>query len=190
MFRKLLLTTALLAAAAPALAERVTVNLSSITTPILPTAVLAGDREFGGNGPRMTLDTVLVPTAGGRSIVAQVTFRAEETGGDGSFTRIGPLSFEVWRATGAERVESIVGNPNARMVWLSTPGCVWPCSQLGPTEDGGSIMTITAGPGTYLSEVTFLGDTAGDDISDDGNPHGDTSIRAIRFHPVTIETVD
>ncbi|MBF9031912.1 hypothetical protein HKCCE3408_16045 [Rhodobacterales bacterium HKCCE3408] len=188
MFRTLGLMAALLSAA-PAAAERINIDLQPITQAIVPQAVLAGDREFGGNGPRMVLETRLVPVRGGTAIEAHVTFRAEETGGDGSFTRISPPPFEVWRSARGERVEFVVGNANARVEWLSGPGCgPIGCAILGPSEDGGRITTQ---PGMgYIRDITYLGDTMGDDISSDNNPHGDTSIRTIRFHPITVELID
>jgi hypothetical protein len=50
----------------------------------------------------------------------------------------------------------------------------------------GPILTLLNMPG-YLSIVTYLSDTTGDDISTDQNPHGDRSIRKIRFDPIQVE---
>lgn len=189
MFRKTLTLLALLAAATPAVAERANLTLDDITRPIVPTELLAGDREFGGNGPAMVLQTRLFPSRGGASIIALVTFRAEETGGDGSFTRIGPLAFEVWRSERGERVSYIVDNPGARVAWVSRPGSgPFGTATIGPAEDGALIRTQT-GAG-FIQSVTYLGDTLGDDISTDTDPHGDTSVRRIRFAPITVELMD
>ena len=189
MFRNLTAALALLAAT-PAAAERMDIELGAITSAIVPTQVLAGDREFGGNGPFMVVETRLTPANGGTRLMATVTFRAEETGGDGSFTRITTAPIEVWHSQRGERIDYIVGNSVARVQWTSAAGN-GPFSNtgiLGPSEDGGRIVTR---PGAgFINQITYLGDTMGDDISTDQNPHGDTSIRRITFNPITIETVD
>ncbi|MBF9036062.1 hypothetical protein HKCCE2091_17585 [Rhodobacterales bacterium HKCCE2091] len=188
MFRNLFLSAALAVAAAPAMAERIDIDLAAITDDIVPTRVLAGDREFGGNGPHMVVDGRLLVTRGGTALVAEITFRAEETGGDGSFTRI-TRNFEVWRSERGERIDYVLGGGVDRAEWVSSPGCSFGCGFVGPHEDGALIVTRRF-DGPLFSEITYLGDTAGDDISTDDNPHGDTSIREIRFRPITVETIE
>lgn len=189
-----LLTTIALIAATPAVhAEIAEVNLRDITDTILPTELLQGDREFGGNGPRMVLGTRLFPARDGRAIMAEVMFSATETGGDGSRTAIGPMYFEVWRSgpeNGNRIVRDIVDQDLVLMRWTSRPGCSFGCGFVGPHEDGALIRRETGPVGTFVTNVTYLGDTAGDDISDDGNPHGDTSIRGIQLGQVTVDFAD
>ena len=49
------------------------------------------------------------------------------------------------------------------------------------------MMTVDADSTGPVQMVRLIGDTMGDDISDDSNPHGDTSIRAIVFNPLAVE---
>ena len=56
-----------LASLSPASAQETGIlHLTSITTPIVPTAVITGDREFGGNGPNMNIGVTLALAAVGR----------------------------------------------------------------------------------------------------------------------------
>lgn len=180
--------------ATPAEAQAGRIQIDPITTPIVPTALLAGDRDFDGNGPVITLGTRLTVERNGRAIFAHVTMSAREIGGDGSATAVGPISFQVWRwkpSDGPVFVRRIVSNRDAFARFTSSPG-LGPIGGgiIGPSEDGGMIVTRAVPPGNYLDRVTFLGDTLGDDISTDANPHGDTSIRRITFDMIDVEFTD
>ena len=174
-------------AASGAQAEMIT--LRDITTPIVPTSNPTGDRDFGGNGPRLTVGVELSIERGGRAIFAHVSFSARELGGDGSFTQIGPVPVLVWRwedETCLRLAETINTQTFSVLSYDGGPGCGFGCARIGAQEDGGGIVTVVPqAPGPVL-EVTLLGDTSGDDISTDDNPHGDTSIRAIRFRPIDV----
>lgn len=182
--------TAMLAAP---VAQAELITLRDITTPIVPTEVLAGDREFGGNGPRMTVGLELTIERGGRAIFADVIFTAQELGGDGSRTEIQPAPILVWRwedESCLRLVESINSPTVALLSHDSVAGCGFGCGIIaGPgetIEDSGLVDTVvpqTPGP---VSTVTLLGDTSGDDISSDADPSGDTSIRAIRFNQIDV----
>jgi len=195
---------ALVAGGLPGLAladERGRIRLRDITTPIVPTrqTTRGADRDFDGNGPIITLGVELFPGRNGRAVFARVIMSARERGGDGSATSIGPLTFEVWRwrpSDGARFVRQIVSRPVTTMRHVSGRGCVG-CAQPGRSadgrtfpEDGGMVVTVANRFGGPVREVTLLGDTAGDDISRDRNPHGDTSIRRISFHEVDVIFTD
>jgi hypothetical protein len=164
------------------------IALPDITTPIVPTSNPVGDREFGGNGPQITVGVELRVERGGRAIFAYVTMSAVETGGDGSRTDIGPVPFEVWRwdhLQCRELVDRIVTPAQSVLRYTSGPGCTFNCGTLGPSEDGGTLVTVPVDHGPVRA-ITLLGDTAGDDISTDQNPYGDTSIRRISFRPIEV----
>ena len=171
-------------------AQAQSIQPRAITTAIVPTAVLSGDRDFDG-APTMVLASQLRIGRGGRAVFADITFTARENGGDGSFTSIGPISFEIWRwqpSDGARFVSGFRTDPIATSRLNGPAGCgPIGCAIIGPSEDGGRIVTRTVAAGNYLNQVTFLGDTTGDDISSDQNPHGDTSIRRITFDPIPVE---
>ncbi|MFN3207810.1 MAG: hypothetical protein ACE369_02185 [Roseovarius sp.] len=173
------------------LAEEGTIALRDLTADIVPTAARPGaDRDFDGNGPILTLGTELTIGRGGRAIFASVIFSAREDGGDGTATSIRTAPTEVWRwqpSDGARFVSRILVDPVVTTRLRAVPGCApIGCAIIGPSEDGGMILTQRDLPG-YLASVTYLGDTTGDDISTDPNPHGDTSIRNISFDPIRVE---
>ncbi|MEX0955477.1 MAG: hypothetical protein WDZ83_09725 [Rhizobiaceae bacterium] len=168
-------------------------ELTDITTPIVPQAVLRGDREFDGNGPVIVVGVALSVERNGRAIFAAVEMSAREIGGDGSHTAIGPLRFLVWRwhpSDGARFVERINSETIATIRHTSGAGCVFGCAFIGPAEDGALIVTVRGRDGGLIRDIRLLGDTAGDDISTDNNPHGDTSIRRIRFNTVDVTFTD
>ncbi len=192
MKRLLILAALACATAAPALAQdRGTITLRDLTADIVPTSARPGaDRDFDGNGPILVLGTELTIGRGGRAVFASVIFSAREDGGDGTATSIRTAPTEVWRwqpSDGARFVSRILTNPIVTTRLRAVPGCApIGCAIIGPSEDGGMILTQRDLPG-YLSTVTYLGDTTGDDISTDNNPHGDTSIRNISFDPLPVE---
>lgn len=174
-------------------AQAETIVLRDITTPIVPTAVLAGDREFGGNGPRITVGVELTIERGGRAIFANVHFAAVELGGDGSRTEIGPVPILVWRwedEACPRLVERINSQRFALLTHDSAPGCGFGCATISAPglvqEDGGVIVTVVPQNPGPVADMTLLGDTAGDDISADNDPYGDTSLRAVRFNPIDV----
>lgn len=187
----LLCGAATMPASAGAHAELIT--LRDITQAIVPTSNPIGDREFGGNGPRMTIGLELTIERGGRAIFAYVTFTARELGGDGSYTEIGPVPFQVWRWEDEPCLRRVVAI-NSQQFSLtshdSRPGCGFGCAQIASPgqsiEDGGVVMNVTPDNPGPVSTIRLLGDTSGDDISTDSNPSGDTSIRAILFNQIDV----
>ena len=168
-------------------------TLNDINTPIVPQAVLHGDREFDGHGPVIVVAVGLTVERGGRAIFATVEMSAREIGGDGSHTAIGPLRFLVWRwrpSDGARFVQRINSQTVATIRHTSGAGCVFGCAFIGPAEDGALIVTVRGPDGGLVRDIRLLGDTAGDDISTDANPHGDTSIRRIRFNEIDVTFTD
>lgn len=171
--------------------ETGTIALRDLTADIVPTEARAGaDRDFDGDGPTMTFGTELTIGRGGRAVFASVIFIAREDEGDGMGTSIRTAPTAVWRwqsTDGARFVSRIPTDPIVATRLPAVPGCApIGCALSGPSQDGTPILTLRNIPG-YLPTVTYLGDTTGDDISTDQNPHGDTSIRNISFDPIQVE---
>ena len=173
--------------------DRITLN--DITEAIVPTLNLSGDRDFDGNGPIMDIDVELTIERGGRAIFAHINFSAHEDGGDNSRTEIGPVNFLVWRwrpSDGLHFVHAINSPTRSSIRHRSAPGCGVPCATVGrvesefEVEDGGLITTVVSETPGPVRDITLLGDTTGDDISTDDDPHGDTSIRRIRFNQIDV----
>ena len=169
-------------------------TLRDITDPIIPRQANAdADRDFDGNGPDMAVVVHIGIARGGRAIFANVEFTASERGGDGSAAATGSQTFELWRwqpADGARFVRRILTD-NAAVAILPVPNdCRASCAITGPVEDGAPLQVLTLSGNALVNQITYLGDTMGDDISTDDNPHGDTSIRRITFHDIRVEFTD
>lgn len=115
------------AAAAPV----ATIRLKDIDEQLVPTEVVAGDREFGGNGPAIECTVTLTVTADQRSIFAVVDFRAKETKADWSETK-GSWSRKVYTAPPGRKIDAIVDGSSSTVKFVSKPAGF---QLLGPTED-------------------------------------------------------
>lgn len=178
--------------ALPASAQQTgTIALRELTADIVPTEARAGaDRDLDGDGPTMTFGTELTIGRGGRAVFASVIFIARENDGNVKATSIRTAPTKLWRwqlTNGARFVSRILTDPIVATRLSAVPHCApIGCAVSGPSQNGSPILTLRNMPG-YLSTVTYLGDTTGDDISTDQNPHGDTSIRNISFDPIQVE---
>jgi hypothetical protein len=88
------------------------VRLNDITEKLVPSRVLKGDREFDGNGPRITSSVTLAVSPDKRSIVAKIRFKAEETKSDWSTTEA-EWERKVYDAPAGRMIASIEGAVNA-----------------------------------------------------------------------------
>ena len=180
------------AIAAPTAAQEAgIVTLNDITQAIVPTSTNTGDRDFNGT-PVIVMDVQLNIGQRGRAIYATVGMTARR-GNLRTFTR---QQFLVWRWNPAEdiRVVRRILTPGVTIRFDDLPGtCGFGCARVvagGSTsrpEDGGLIVDRDVPGRGLVRQVRLLGDTMGDDISTDQNPHGDTSIRSIRFRPIRVE---
>jgi hypothetical protein len=89
-----------------AAAERATVNLNDVGL-LVPTRLTRGDREFDG-APLILCETTLKVTEAGRSITAEVHFKAEETKGDHT-TVDETFNVRVFQAPAGKTIEKIDG---------------------------------------------------------------------------------
>lgn len=160
-------------------------TLPRISDPIVPTASLRGDREFGGNGPDLTVQVELRVGQRGRAIYADVTFWAEETGGDESATSV-TEHFQVWRWRPGDRLVQSIDAPVFRHTVRSNETC----GMCAGAVDGAFPTVMRGGPYGIIDTVRMIGDTMGDDISTDQDPHGDTAIHSISFRPVLVTWSD
>ena len=167
------------------------ITLDDITRAIVPTSTNTGGRDFGGN-PTVVMDVQLMVGQRGRAIYANVAMTARR----GRLRTFTTQRFLVWRWNPAEdirRVQRIL-TPGVTLRFDDLPGtCGFGCARIVPTgstsraQDGGLIVDRDIRGRGLVRQVRLLGDTMGDDISTDRNPHGDTSIRAIRLRPIQVE---
>ena len=184
--------TAMLAVTAmPAAAnEIVTIDLMDIERAIVPTATNTGDRDFNGS-PTVIVGVELAVGQRGRAIFANVTMIASR----GRLRTSTTQQFMVWRWNPSEdirTVQRILARPVTVRFDELPRGCGFGCGRIvaagaGSPEDGGVVVTRNVAGRGMVRQVRVLGDTSGDDISTDANPHGDTSIRAIRFRPIQVQ---
>ncbi|MGE0323520.1 MAG: hypothetical protein AB7K71_19025 [Polyangiaceae bacterium] len=108
-----------------------TVSLRNIDEQLVPFELVHGDREFGGNGPRIKCSTTLSVTGDKRRILATVDFNARETKSDWSETR-GSWTKTVYYAPKGKQIESIVSGSYSKVDFVSKPAGF---QLFGPTED-------------------------------------------------------
>ena len=182
-----LVAATLTALSGSAFAVERTIDLKDIRGPLVPTDHYKGDREFGGNGPYMSIDTRLVITHGGRAIAAYVNFDARERGGDYSSVR-GKWAKIVWRSRDGSRVRRILSNRSERIAGESRDGGGFDMRATGASryDYGGPLNHLTKQYG-YLVGAKVVGDTDGDDISTDNDPRGDTAIYLVELGAIKVD---
>lgn len=172
-------------------------NLSDVTRPLVPTGNPRGDREFGGNGPRITIRITLGRSRSGRAIIADVRMTAVELGGDRS-TAVGRFRRTVWRSSPRQpwRITRLFPPRSTSITHVSRRGRDPMRAQPGGKslgtlrmEDGGYVVRVRPRGGSFVEYIDLLGDTSGDDISTDSNGHGDTSIKYIKFGTIRADIV-
>ena len=137
----------------------------------------------------MAIESRLAIVNGGRAIAAYITFDAKEAGGDHSSVR-GNWTKVVWRSRDGSRVRRIVSKEHERIADYSKPGRGFEIDMRATGASrydyGGPLNHLTKSYG-YLVGAKVVGDTDGDDISDDRDPRGDTAIYLIEFGEVRVE---
>lgn len=149
-----------------------------------PTVVIQGDREFGGNGPRMHSSISLQISPDGQHLEAVVDLHAFETGGDNS-TTVGRWIKRVWSVEPGKRIVSIDSDTYSEVNFTSEAAG----AEFAGCNDG-KVYTPPIDGGRLARVYQIIGDTGGGDISDDNNCSCDTQIRSIEFNEVrlTIES--
>lgn len=117
-------------------ATTTTVKLRDIDEQLVPSKLVRGDREFGGNGPRIRSSVTLSVTADKKKILATVDFHAVETKSDWSETR-GQWTRTVYVAPGGKKIESIVDGSTSTVQYVSKPAGF---QLLAPAEDWAKVL--------------------------------------------------
>lgn len=121
-----------------ALAAPEQARLLDIAQPLVPSALVAGDREFDGNGPVVTTRVTLEITPDRSGIDAVVYFQAKETKHDWSETRE-TFRRPVFRANNGQRVVRIADPAMSEVRFTSVPGGI----QFGfPGEDWAVLFDV------------------------------------------------
>lgn len=143
-----------------------------------------GDREFGGNGPRIWGSITLRVSPNGSTIQAVIDFNARETGGDGSEVR-GNWTIDIGEpAPPGLRYERILSPATSNFDQVLRGGGR---NEMFEGCDGGEhVITFSGGP---ASRMVVVGDTGGGDISHDADCNCDTRIVRIEFNPIQVRVV-
>lgn len=205
---------------------------------LVPMKKTKGDREFGGNGPKVYMNVKLQLSTDRRGVDAVVRFKAEETKGDRSTVDETFSPIRVYTAPSGKTIKSILGRTSSTLNYTcDKPGGF---QFLAPGEDfrdfakaimdivdmvidaekalanrqnntrevqqyqqfasrarqglegmtfqGNHVFTLPEdSAGGPVALFSFVGDTGGDDISDDRNGKDDTRIVRIDFSKVRVE---
>lgn len=160
--------------------NEVHVFLNDITETLCPQTVTRGDREFNGNGPRIQTNVTL-QIRNNTEIWAIINFTATETAPDFSTTN---AIFErrIFTSPRNRRIAQIITPATTNIEFISPPGGI---QIIGPVGDSSNTVTITE-PMNFVSSMSVVGDTGGNDISTDNDCSDDTRIENIRFFPIKI----
>lgn len=96
------------------------IKLEDIDEWLCPNRLERGDREFGGNGPRVKSEVKLRLANNGTEIWADITFTASETKQDWSTTS-GKWSKKVFDAPYGKKISKIVSDQASRTSFVSPP---------------------------------------------------------------------
>ena len=153
--------------------------------PYCPKKLLGGDREFGGHGPEIWA-WVRLKIVNKKTIYADVYMHARETVSDWSETE-GNWTKLMYTAPQGSEIASIESGQYSEVHYTSKPG-------VNAFSPAGLLQAIGGAQGAdvpfkddgLVARWNIVGDTGGDDISDDDNPKDDTQV-AIQLNPVKIK---
>lgn len=212
---RLLVCLLLCVISASALPAQSTDNITNVRTgPLCPWGEPSrGDREFGGNGPDVTCRVNLTISPDKRSLIAKVYFQAKETKSDWS-TITDRFEKRIYTAPQGKRIRRILTDTYSEIKFRSpaagfeflAPGAdfkkvVGPlcdvvksfynsmdCDAIDYIPDGdNTVVVLPPGRGRLVNRFKIVGDTGGDDISDDNNCKQDTRIVDISFNRIRVE---
>ena len=167
----------------PILKTKVLLNLDTVVQylpstvgPYCPKKLLGGDREFGGHGPEIW-SWIKLKIVGGKYIDAEVYMHARETTSDWSETE-GTWTKRIYTAPVGYNIVSIESGKYSEVHYVSKPGvnAFSPAGLSQALGNGARGADVPFKDDGLVSRWNIVGDTGGDDISDDDNPHDDTQV--------------
>jgi hypothetical protein len=160
---------------------------------LCPTTILSGDREFNGNGPRITGNVSLGLRNNNTEIWATVLFDAIELGGDISHTRqtwekriyVAPSGKKVKNFLSLAPITStfdfVSGRSTSEIERVVKKQLIYSTSPRSGTNE--ERLSVT---GSVVFRMEIAGDTAGDDISNDMDCNDDTRINKLILSGFTV----
>ena len=154
--------------------------------PYCPKQLLGGDREFSGNGPEIWA-SIELKIIDGKHIDAYVMLHARETKSDWSETKGSWVKRLYSVPNNYTTIAALESGKFSEVHFTSRPGpSVF--SPVGITDLGRGSRgeEPTAKDDGLVSRWNIVGDTSGGDISEDDNPHDDTSV-TVQLNPMKIK---
>lgn len=160
------------------------VVLTNITTPLCPTQLEAGDRDFG-HAPKVNITVDLEISPDGSGLIAVIYFTARERRGVQSSFVTGEWRKNVYTAPARMKITGLNPSVISSKVENFVGGDAG--AEFGPCKPG---VICLASPGGLIKRVAWIGDTGGDDVAAPGATECpcDTHIKFIEFNPVRIST--
>lgn len=160
-------------------------HMPSTIGPFCPKKLLGGDREFGGHGPEIWA-WIKLSVVNKKYIDATVYMHARETTSDWSETE-GTWTKRIYIAPAGYEITSIESGKYSEVHYVSKPG-------VNAFTPQGLVQAIGGARGNdvpfqddgLVRRWHIVGDTGGDDISTDDNPHDDTSV-AVQLNTMKIK---
>lgn len=161
--------------------------MPSTIGPYCPKKLLGGDREFDGHGPEIWA-WIRLKIVDKKHIDATVYMHARETTHDWSETE-GTWTKRLYTAPAGYEIRQILSGQYSEVHYISKPG-------VNAFTPQGLVQAIGGARGNdvpfkddgLVRRWHIVGDTAGDDISDDDNPHDDTQV-AVQLNPMKLRLV-
>jgi len=153
-----------------------------------------GDREFGGNGPSISTTVELSIEPGARrSVRATVNFTATEIGGDRS-TVAGNWTRTIYIAPENRTIAEILSDTSSSIDFVSAHSAGLEIGMGGDMTELDSYGIRSFEPigmqalpdSEAVSRLFYVGDTGGNDISDDENCLRETRVQFIEFNPLQV----
>jgi hypothetical protein len=160
------------------------INLENIRG-LCPTNHTRGDREFSGHGPHVKLKVTLSMQNDNTEIWANISFSAVETVSDWS-TVEGNWDFKVYTTPSGRKLKEIIMDKITTFEEnLLNPGGFELFYNSNKTNHN-YIDSLSKQFWSPVYEVKIVGDTGGNDISDDNDCNDDTRIEEINFRQLTV----
>jgi hypothetical protein len=140
-----------------------------------------GDRDFWGHGPQFTGQVTASPDSGGNVAVAEIRATWSETEPDGSAISLPATSVARSRITYSYNPFFPAEGVSITDVF---PSNGLPINVIMTSREQAVVKQSDADP--LVEQLIVIGDTDGDDISDDQNCNDDARIRSITLKPVRL----
>lgn len=153
--------------------------------PYAPQKLLGGDREFDGHGPEIWA-WIKLTIVNKKEIVAETYMHARETVSDWSETE-GTWKKTLFTAPPGYEITAILSGKYSEVHYVSKPG-------VSSFKPAGIVQAVGGARGIdvpfrddgLVTRWNIVGDTGGDDISTDANPHDDTQV-AVQLNPIRLK---